>query len=154
MINEKTKDTLKNIGFAVLSLIALEFIFWVYTTFLYFIVQVVVFNLSPIFVIFIFLLLGGLIFGFIRMIAVGLSMLYGYICKLATHEKFVIVWTDIWVAVAVILNVFRIWSTSEFLLQGFLGIVGLIIITVNLAFLGITLCKTTATAIHGESTEQ
>ena len=146
-MNGNTTNILRNIAFGAASVIALEFIFWIYTGFLKFIVQAIVLNLSPIWTILIFFLLGGLIFGFIRMIGAGLSMLYMYICKIATHEKFVIVWTEIWVIAGVILNIFRLWSTSEFLLQGVMGIIGLVIVTVNLIFLAIMLIKATQTNI-------
>ena len=143
-----TSGIIRNIAFGAASVAGIEFLFWIYTGFLKFIIQAIVINLSPLWVILIFLLLGGLIFGFIRMIGAGLAMLYMYICKIATNERFVIVWTEIWVVAGVIFNIFRLWSTSDFLLQGFMGIVGLVIVTINLVFLAITLIKATQTRVH------
>jgi len=148
-MNGNTTNILRNIAFGAASIVAIEFIFWIYTGFLKFIVQAIVLNLSPIWIILIFFLLGGLIFGFIRLIGLGLSMLYMFICRIATHEKFVIVWTEIWVIIGVILNIFRLWSTSDFLLQGVMGIIGLVIVTVNLVFLAFSLIKATQTKVHG-----
>ena len=141
---------MRNVVFAIASIAALELIFWAYTGFLKFIVQIIVINLAPIWTIMIFFLLGGLIFGFIRTIGLGLSMLYVYVCKIGTNEKFILVWTDIMVIAAVAVHCFRLWLTSEFLLAGFMGIAGLVIVTVNTVFLGIILLTTVNAAIRGE----
>jgi hypothetical protein len=154
MSKNNSTNVLRNIGFALVSLVALEFIFWIYSSFLKFVIEAIVLNMSMVWIIILFLFLGGIIFGFIRMIGVGLALLYEFICKIATNKKFVIVWTEIWVVVGVIVNCYRLWTTSEFLTQGFMGIIGLIIISVNLGFLAVTLCQATLASIDGWNIEE
>jgi len=139
---------LRNIGYAAASVVAIELIFWAYSSILKFIIQTVIVNMPLIWMIVIFLFLGGLIFGFIKLIGLGLTTLYGYVCRIATNQKFVIVWTEIWAVVGVAGNCFRLWSTSDFLLQGFMGIIGLVVISVNLGFLAVSLCRSTIEKIN------
>jgi len=130
-------NLLRNIGFAVASLFALEFFFWAYTKFVCFIIDVMINNLHGLVLILIWILFGGLIFGFVQMIGNIFAMGYYFVCRIGTHGDFIFIWTVIMAIIAVVYSTIQIWPL--YLPLGFVGIFAAIFVTINIISLGISI---------------
>ena len=130
-------DILRNIGFAVASLFAIEFFFWAFPKLVCFIIDLMIFNLSGFLLVIIWVLFGGLIFGFVQMIGNLFAMGYYFICLIGKHGGFIYIWTVIMVIVAVVYRTINIWPV--YLPLGFVGVFAAIFVTVNIIFLGISI---------------
>jgi len=133
---------LRNIGFAVASLFALELIFWAYTTFITFIVNLIILNFSGVGLVIVWLIFGGLIFVFVAGIGNLMALGYYFVCKIGTHTGFMHGWTIAMVVTAVTYRSIQVWGW--YLLVGGVGILAAIFITVNIVILGIVLCTMSA----------
>ena len=134
------KIALRNIGFAAASLVTLEAVFWFYKNLLNLVIGAILTNLSVGWVIVVYIFFGGLIYGFMKMIAGVFGTGYAYVCMIGTNQKFISAWTTVWVIVGVVINTVWIWSESIVPTLGFLGVVGGLIITGNIVYFGFLLC--------------
>ena len=141
-------NLLRNIGFAVASLFALEFFFWAYTKFVRFIIDAMIHNLHGFVLVLIWILFGGLIFGFMQMIGNIFAMGYYFVCRIGTHGDFIFIWTIIMTIIAVIYSLVQTWPV--YLSLGFVGVFAAIFITINIISLGISITNAVRLRIQEE----
>lgn len=140
-------NVFRNIAFAIVSIIALDLIFWAYSSLLRLIVGAFI-SLPLIWTIILYVVFGALVFGVVSLVASFLSMIYLFICKIAASGHFVLIWTIICVVISVILNCIYFWPFLASI--GIMGVIGALMITVNLIVISLFLCVAAARAHEEE----
>ena len=131
-------NIIRNVVFAIASVVTLNLIYWLYTQFLLFLVGIFL-NFTLIGLVIAYIVFGGLVFGLAGIIASLLATGYRFICKIGTNNSFIRGWTVFCVIICVIGSCIGFWPTLS--LFGAVGIIGAIIITINLIIIGFVLCQ-------------
>ena len=131
----------RNLLFAIVSVIALNLIYWAYTQLLVLIVGWFL-TLSLFIAIIIYVVFGGLIFGVSGLVGSLLAAAFMLICRIAKSGRFSFIWSVICIIICVIGSCIGFWPA--FVSVGVLGVIGALLITADLIVISIAMCSIVA----------